>query len=132
MTLFIFAIIKEQPYSMALPKLGHAVIINNIASEMPGSNEDVKALKEAYETVGFEVQVHENCTAKVWMNCQKTHAVKKHSFDLTLVKLNLIFFLIHPWYNFLELCVFFLNSTNEWRENEMNFICQTLVHKENY
>ena len=50
---------------MKLPKLGHAVIINNVASEVPGSNEDVKALKEAYQTVGFEVQVHENCTAQV-------------------------------------------------------------------
>ena len=50
---------------MNLPKLGHAVIINNIASEMPGSNEDVKALREAYETVGFEVQVHENLTEQV-------------------------------------------------------------------
>ena len=50
---------------MALPKLGHAVIINNIASELSGSNEDVKALKESYETVGFEVQVHENCSAQV-------------------------------------------------------------------
>ena len=50
---------------MTLPKLGHAVIINNVASEMPGSNEDVKALKDAYETVWFEVEVHENCTAQV-------------------------------------------------------------------
>ena len=50
---------------MPLSKLGHAVIINNVASEMPGSNEDVKVLKEAYKTVGFEVQVHENCTAQV-------------------------------------------------------------------
>ena len=50
---------------MNLPKLGHAVIINNIASEMPGSNEDVKALKESYETVGFDVQVHENLTEQV-------------------------------------------------------------------
>ena len=50
---------------MKLPKLGHAVIVNNVASEMPGSNEDVKALKEAYQTVGFEVQIHKNCTAQV-------------------------------------------------------------------
>ena len=50
---------------MTLPKLGHAVIINNVASEMPGSNEDVKALKQTYQTVGFEVHVHENCTAQV-------------------------------------------------------------------
>ena len=50
---------------MNLPDLGHAVIINNIASEIPGSNEDVKALKQSCQTVGFEVQVHENCTAQV-------------------------------------------------------------------
>ena len=50
---------------MDLPKLGHAVIINNIAHEMPGSKVDVEALKEAYQTVGFEVQIHENCTAQV-------------------------------------------------------------------
>ena len=50
---------------MNLPKLGHAVIINNVASEMPGSNEDVKALKQTCQTVGFNVQVHDNCTAQV-------------------------------------------------------------------
>ena len=50
---------------MNLPKLGHAVIVNNIAHEMPGSKVDVEALKEAYQTVGFQVQIHENCTAQV-------------------------------------------------------------------
>ena len=55
---------------MNLPKLGHAVIINNIANEMPGSNEDVNALKEAYQTVGFDVQVHENLTEQV-LNLQQ-------------------------------------------------------------
>ena len=45
--------------------LDTSVIINNIASEMPGTNEDIKALKEAYETVGFEVQVHQNCIVQV-------------------------------------------------------------------
>ena len=50
---------------MKLPKMGHAVIINNIASEMPGSNEDVEALKESYKTVGFEDHFHENCTVQV-------------------------------------------------------------------
>ena len=53
---------------MDLVKLGHAVIINNIASEMPGSNKDVKALKEAYAAVGYEVQVHENCSVQVSNN----------------------------------------------------------------
>ena len=50
---------------MDLPKLGHAVIINNIAHEMPGSIVDVEALKDAYTTVGFDVQIHENCSAQV-------------------------------------------------------------------
>ena len=50
---------------MTLPRLGHAIIVNNVASEMPGSNEDVKALKESYETVGFDVQVHNDCDAQV-------------------------------------------------------------------
>ena len=57
--------LQDAPYAMDLPKLGHAVIINNIAKEIPGTNEDVKALKEAYKTVGFEVQIHQNCSVQV-------------------------------------------------------------------
>ena len=52
---------------MNLPNLGHAVIINNVVEEMPGSAEDVEALKTTYEKVGFNVQVHTNCTAQVWL-----------------------------------------------------------------
>ena len=50
---------------MNLPRLGHAVIVNNIASEMPGSLRDVEALKAAYKTIGFDVQVHNDCSAQV-------------------------------------------------------------------
>ena len=50
---------------MDLPNLGHAVIINNVLDEMPGSMEDVKSLKTTYEKVGFNVQVHTNCTSQV-------------------------------------------------------------------
>ena len=32
---------------------------------MPGSESDVKRLKEPYETVGFDVYVYRNCTLKV-------------------------------------------------------------------
>ena len=56
---------------MNLPRLGHAIIVNNIASEMPGSLRDVDALKEAYETVGFDVQVHNDCGEKVLYGCLK-------------------------------------------------------------
>ena len=44
---------------MHLLRLGHVVIVNNVGSEMPGSNVDVAALKAAYERVGFEVHVHQ-------------------------------------------------------------------------
>ena len=50
---------------MSLPNLGHAVIINNVLDEMPGSTEDVDALKTTYEKVGFKVQVHTNCSVQV-------------------------------------------------------------------
>ena len=50
---------------MSLPRLGHAIIVNNVAEEMPGSLRDVEALKAAYETVGFDVQVHYNCDTQV-------------------------------------------------------------------
>ena len=64
---------------MNLPKLGHAVIINNIASEMPGSKEDVKALYKAYKTVGFDVQVEENLTEQV-LNLQQLSSKLKQKY----------------------------------------------------
>ena len=53
---------------MHRPRLGHAVIVNNVSSEMPGSKCDVTALKAAYEAVGFDVQVHNDCNAQVKNN----------------------------------------------------------------
>ena len=52
---------------MNLPRLGHAIIVNNVSNErgFEGSNADVAALKEAYQTVGFDVQVHTNCRSRV-------------------------------------------------------------------
>ena len=50
---------------MDLPNLGHEVIVNNVVSEMPGSMEDVQALKETYEMIGYKVQVHTNLTTQV-------------------------------------------------------------------
>ena len=65
---------------MNLPRLGHAVIINNIASEMTGSLRDVEALKAAYETVGFDVQVHNDCNftkiIKGWMDISVVNTVQ--------------------------------------------------------
>ena len=52
---------------MDLPRLGHAIIVNNVSSEegFEASNADVDALKEAYALVGFDVQVHNDCNSKV-------------------------------------------------------------------
>ena len=50
---------------MDLPRLGHAIIVNNIQA---GSASDVHALQRTYETVGFDVQVHSDCTAKVYLS----------------------------------------------------------------
>ena len=50
---------------MTLPNLGHAVIINNVAGELPGSMKNVEALKTTYEKVGFQVHVHTNCSVQV-------------------------------------------------------------------
>ena len=50
---------------MHLPRLGHAIIVNNVASEMPGSIEDVNALEATYKAIGFDVRVHQDCTETV-------------------------------------------------------------------
>ena len=50
---------------MDLTNLGHAVIVNNVATEMPGLMEDVAALKQAYDAIGFDVQIHTDYNAKV-------------------------------------------------------------------
>ena len=50
---------------MHLPRLGHAITVNNVASEMPGSMCDVEALVAAYEILGFDVQVHYDCDTQV-------------------------------------------------------------------
>ena len=50
---------------MNLSRLGHAVVVNNVASEMQGSQEDVAALKATYETIGFDVHIYNDCSAQV-------------------------------------------------------------------
>ena len=47
------------------PKMGVAVIINNINKEMPSSALDVETLVETYKKMGFEVQKYEDCNERV-------------------------------------------------------------------
>ena len=42
--------------------IGHALIINNVATEMPGSKVDVMALKQAFQLARFEIRVEYNCS----------------------------------------------------------------------
>ena len=56
---------QEMSYPMDRPKLGYAIIINNVQRELPESEMDVKALQAAYREVGFDVEVYINCTGKV-------------------------------------------------------------------
>ena len=62
---------------MDLPSLGHAVIVNNVLGEMPGSMEDVQALKETYETIGYKVQVHNDLSSQVNKTIFSEHSVSK-------------------------------------------------------
>ena len=48
-------------YLMNLPRVGHAVIINNLDAEIPDTENSVEALKNTYQIVGFEVHFHKNC-----------------------------------------------------------------------
>ena len=57
--------LQGKSYGMTLPRLGNAIIINNVSQTMPGSEVDVRRLKEAYETVGFDVYVYMDCTTQV-------------------------------------------------------------------
>ena len=52
-------------YPMDLDCLGNVIIINNVADLMPGSEKDVVSLKDAFETVGFDVLLYSNCDTKV-------------------------------------------------------------------
>ncbi len=40
--------------------LGHAVIINNVASEFPGSKKDAEKLRAVYTMMNFQVHVYED------------------------------------------------------------------------
>ncbi len=50
------------PYRINDPRhLGVAVVINNVASQYPGSRKDTNGLVEAYKKMKFEVHLFEDC-----------------------------------------------------------------------
>ena len=52
-------------YPMSEQNMGHAVIINNVASEFPGTRVDAAALKETFKTMAFTVRVETDCNLQV-------------------------------------------------------------------
>ena len=56
---------QDKSYGMSLPRLGNGIIINNVSRSAPGSEADVKRLKETHETVGFDVFTYRDPTAEV-------------------------------------------------------------------
>ena len=50
---------------MKKPRLGLAMIVNNVERESPGSVADVKALESAYNKISFDVRIFNNCTKQV-------------------------------------------------------------------
>ncbi len=51
-----------QPYKIYNPDyLGRAIIINNVASEFPGSIKDTAELEKMYENMNFQVHSYRDC-----------------------------------------------------------------------
>ena len=62
---------------MSLPRLGHAVIINNTAGEMPFQKAAVVELKDSCKTVGFDVKLYEDPSGQV---CNTGREIKGNGF----------------------------------------------------
>ena len=56
---------------MSSPNLGHAVILNSLALEVPDTIPDVQALQEILQTLGFKVKLH----SSVFLNVQVAYFV---------------------------------------------------------
>ena len=56
---------QHQPYPMVLPKLGHAVLLNNLATDLPDTVADVEALRSTLETIGFKVKIEKDLNFQV-------------------------------------------------------------------
>ena len=58
--------------------MGHAVIVNNVSGEFPGTKVDVEELETTYRIMGVKVHVHNNCDYKV---SSAPEIVQKYSGD---------------------------------------------------
>ncbi len=58
------------------PNLGHAVIVNNVAQEFPGSFRDVEEMTVAFERMGLEVDPNTDCNERVSDSVSSARTVK--------------------------------------------------------
>ena len=56
---------QDQPYPMKLSKMGHAVLLNNLAMKIPETVADIDTIKRTLETIGFRVECRNNLNFKV-------------------------------------------------------------------
>lgn len=56
---------QDEAYPMHLPKLGHAVIVNNLCNEFPGTRVDAVNLQNTFIAMGFHVHMYYYCTKMV-------------------------------------------------------------------
>ena len=61
--------------------MGHAVIVNNVASEFPGTTMDSALLQETFRMIGFKVTMESNCSGMVspnfyFLNCATLELVE--------------------------------------------------------
>ena len=57
--------LQGEPYSLDHFSMGWAIIINNVVDERPGRVTDASALVQAFQTMGFNVDLHEGLSKKV-------------------------------------------------------------------
>ena len=50
---------------MTYPYLGHAIIIDNLATELPETVADVENLKSTLELIGFKVKIYKDLNFQV-------------------------------------------------------------------
>ena len=64
-TLHQYRHLQKESYAMTLPDLGHAVVINNLATQLPETVPGVETLESTLETVGFKVKSYKDFSVQV-------------------------------------------------------------------
>ncbi len=85
--------------------MGLAMIINNAATEFPGSVVDTQALSQAFKTLGFAVEVKEDCTYMVLSNKIKMFQMCSLTINLFPIHLGFVFISTLVWTDEYAYCI---------------------------